>query len=188
MRKFAGHIWPVAGGWPVGGDTRGREGGTHGMLEPSLLRESSLRSPSLENNQPDRAGSVATLPASVRASYFACLMSVRFGVNSTGRTPQARHSGSPQRPSELDRETVRQSDSGYFGRGCDRLWESIWCARGSRLVRCGDAARVVPTHQRTPSWMKGSGAARRACTSVTFCALYYTHALGSPRVFFTRQK
>jgi hypothetical protein len=92
----------------------------------------------------DRADSVAALPASARASYFACLMSVRFCVHSTGRTPRARHSGSPQRPSELDRETVRQWVL------WPRLRESTWCAHGSRLVRCGAAARVVPTPQRTP--------------------------------------
>jgi hypothetical protein len=103
----------------------------------------------------DRTGSVAALPASVRASYFACLMSVRFCVHSTGRTPRAGHSGSPQRPSDLDRETVRQWVL------WPRPWESIWCARGSRLVCCGADARVVPTHQRTPSWTKSSGAVSR---------------------------
>ena len=119
----------------------------------------------------DRADSAAALPASARASYFACLMSVRFCVHSTGRTPRARHLGSPQRPSEQDRETVRQWVL------WPRLRESIWCAHGPRLVRCGADARVVPTHQRTPSWTKSSGAVRRACTSVTFCAVRYTHAL-----------
>ena len=103
----------------------------------------------------DRTGSVAALPASVRASYFACLMSVRFCVHSTGRTPRAGHSGSPQRPSDLDRETVRQWVL------WPRPWESIWCSRGSRLVCCGADARVVPTHQRTPSWTKSSGAVSR---------------------------
>jgi len=80
-----------------------------------------------------RTGSAAALPASVRASYFACLMSVRFCVHSTGRTPRAGHSGSPQRPSDLDRETVRQWNFG--GTGCDPRFSRKSRAAGHVIKR-----------------------------------------------------
>ena len=103
-----------------------------------------------------RTGSAAALPASVRASYFACLMSVRFCVHSTGRTPRAGHSGSPQRPSEQDRETVRHSGTSEAGgTGCDPRFSRkraglLGTSSRGRTGGCNAAAHAAGT-RRLPS-------------------------------------
>ena len=79
---------------------------TVGSLPCRRLAVTGLKPESLDLQQ----GWQCRCPPSERASYFACLMSVRFRVHSTGRTRtlRVRRSGPPQRPSELDRETKRQ--------------------------------------------------------------------------------